>query len=101
MGIPQLCFCDTKSLYVAIYKRAPWEFPSGPVVKDPAIVTAVVQVQSFAWEHLHAVGVAKKKKKKSTVVLMVREELAGAWVLDPVLCFPKLVCEFLAAVICC
>ena len=40
-------------------------FPDGSVGQESGVVTAVVQVQSMAWELLHARGAAKKKKKKS------------------------------------
>ena len=35
------------------------EFPVSLMVKGSSIVTAVVRVQSLAWELLHAMGVAK------------------------------------------
>ena len=42
-----------------------------------ALVTAVVQIQSLAWELLHAMGTDKKKKKKrkkkNVVVFIVVE----------------------------
>ena len=34
------------------------------IVSAVALVAAVVRVQSLAWEHSHAVGVAKKRKKQ-------------------------------------
>ena len=47
------------------------EFPSGQWVKDlallrdPALVTAVAQVQYLAWELPHATGVGQKMKQGS------------------------------------
>ena len=40
------------------------EFSGGQVVKDSAVVTAVVQVQSLAQELPHAKGAAKKKERE-------------------------------------
>lgn len=36
-------------------------FPDGSVGQESGVVTAVVQVQSMAWELLHARGAAKKE----------------------------------------
>ena len=33
-------------------------------VTAAALVTVIVRVQFLAWEHLYAMGMAKKKKKK-------------------------------------
>ena len=46
-----------------------WEFPGGEWVKDPALSTAVAQVQSLTQEFLYAAGAAKKKKKIHTHAL--------------------------------
>ena len=52
-----------------LYKKLRQEFPGGLEVKGSgyipgvAQVPAVVQVQSLAWELLHAVGTAKTNKQ--------------------------------------
>lgn len=43
-------------------------FPDGSVGQESGVVTAVVQVQSMAWELLHARGAAKKKKQQQEKV---------------------------------
>ena len=61
-------------------------------VKDPALQSAVAQVQSLAWELPQAAGLAKKKKKKSPFTMKApNEEVKMSMVTDYVgtfcLCF--------------
>ena len=47
------------------------------MVKGSSIVTAVVQVQSLAWELPHAGNEAKKKKKRKLKVLNMEKLKMG------------------------
>ena len=49
---------------LGLYPKELMGFPSGLMVKDSAVITAVAWVQSLAQELLHAEGVAKKKELK-------------------------------------
>ena len=40
------------------------EFPGGSVGEGSSVVTAVVQIQSLAWQFLHSRGTAKEKFKR-------------------------------------
>ena len=71
---------------IAIFREASSEFSGGSedegsIVTAVARVTAVAQVQSLAWELLHAAGEALKKKKKKSILMpknnFEREVLLG------------------------
>jgi len=48
-----------------LFKYFNVSIPWWPSTEGSGFVTAVVRVQSLAWELLHASGAAKKKKKKT------------------------------------
>ena len=75
------------------------EFPGGLAVKDSAVVTAVVWVQSLAWELPHAMGSAKKKKKKKNKLIQDHLEFTATLGSAKVLHTPPLLHLFLQSLV--